>query len=93
MVTKQEISDSINENFPLEEDLDWTKMTKEDLLHIKPLLTDPKSFVKQFAMEKGEDRVADLIILMKEELDERNESDEDLKIGEGKLISKVIDTL
>lgn len=93
MVTKQEISEKINQSFPLEEDIDWSKLSKEDLLLIKPLLSDPKDFIKKFAMDKGEERVADMIMLLHEGMEERRGEDGELKIGEGKIISSLLKNL
>lgn len=93
MATKEEISNQINETFPLDEDIDWSKLSKEDLLLIKPLLTDPKGYVKKYAMDKGEERVADLILILKQGLEERKETEEGLKFGEGKIINKIINSI
>lgn len=88
--TKEELSEEINENFPLEEDIDWSKLSKEDLLQIKPLLAKPRQFVRQYFMEQGEDKVADMIVTAKQSLDK---GEEEKKIGEGKIISNILGNL
>ena len=48
--TKKEISETLNELLGI--DVDWTKMTKEDLIDISRILAEPSELIKKLSSEE-----------------------------------------
>jgi len=86
--TKDELSEELNQVLPIDEQIDFTRLLKDDLWVLYQLLKDPRRFAKEYLMEKGEDKIADLIVSAKEVLEEEGKRP---KIGRGKLLSKLLD--
>jgi len=85
--TKEELSEELNEVLPIDEEIDFTRLIKDDLMALYHLLKDPKRFVRMYIMERGEDKVADMIVVLRDILKEGEEK----KIGRGKILGKLFD--
>lgn len=83
--TKEDMSKEINKALPIEYEIDFTKLTKEDLVVFHQLVKDPKKFVRELITKKGQS-------LMSEVVSDITKGKGD-KIGEGKIIKRVLEKL
>lgn len=57
MATKEQISETINSY--LDTDIDWSKLSKEDLDKVVTLLDDPVELVRKIARTEAEGKIKD----------------------------------
>lgn len=57
MATKEQISEAINSY--LETDIDWSKLSKEDLDKVVTLLDDPVELIRKIARTEAEGKIKD----------------------------------
>lgn len=84
---KKSLSKEINNALGFGDDkIDFTKLTKEDLIKLHERVSKPRNLIFNVAASKGEDFVSTILA----ELIKKKEEAGGLPIGKGKLAKKII---